>query len=618
MRVILVSMPWALADRPSIQLGTLKAFADRHFSNRIHITAAHPYLSVERVLGRLLYARLAERSWLGEAVYAALLHPDRFPVCEKLFWKQWPRKEAGRPPDFLQIVQKIQQFHESMALWTELEQAQVVGLSVCFAQLSSSLYLARTLKARVPGVQIIVGGSVVSGLLGKSLMEAFPWIDFVISGEGEKPLVQLLSRFLSLEGEACQDGETWAPGIFYRTETGGVSGGGFSQITDVDSLPLPDYTDFFQEAHRSQGPTPIFALPIESSRGCWWHRARKDKPHKRACRFCNLNLQWRGYRSKEPERIAGELQALSEKYQCLRFVFVDNALHPTKLLETTQRIQRLGKDFDLFGEVRLPLSRAEVSALRHAGFRTIQAGIEAMSDQLLRRMGKGTRVIDNVAWMRHCEEFGIENRSNLLMEFPGSTPEDVHETLETLQKILIFRPLKGVRFWLGEGSPMAMDPRSHGIYRVVNHPHYAALFPEPVASRACFMVKSYRADREHQKSLWRPVWDFLRKWHRDYAAFRRSPGGGKPMLGYSDGGSFLLIRRRACHGRVVDTYRLRGISRDVYLSCLEPMTLEDIEKRYPRLSQDTLRAFFRDTVGKGLVFESHGWFLSLAVREANR
>jgi radical SAM superfamily enzyme YgiQ (UPF0313 family) len=661
-RLILVSMPWALADRPSIQLGSLKAYVTRVFGSAVHAGAAHPYLGVERVLGRSLYRRLAERSWLGEAVYAALLYPDRAAACARLFSKHWPRSEGGPVPPFQEICRKVKEFHETMPLWRDLEKAHLVGFSVCFAQLASSFFLARALKDRFPKVPIVFGGSLVSGVLGKTLLEAFPWIDFVISGEGEKPLADLVSRLFFLQGGSAMDStegsrdsyltdqrhegrglpkpgdekrsegpgvlgalcrgglrdhvRPWGRGIFFRREDNRVDGGHWSQITNLDDTPVPDYSDFFREAQNGgDGRTPIFTIPVESSRGCWWHTAREDQPHKRACRFCNLNVQWRGYRSKAPQRIARELAALADAHKSLRFVFVDNALNPAALAEMTQAIQSSGKDFHLFGEVRLPFSRHQVRGLRLAGFREIQAGIEALSDGLLRRMGKGTRVIHNVAWMRHCEEFGIKNRSNLILEFPGSTPEDVRETLDVLRAVRVYRPLRGVRFWLGEGSPMALEPERYGLKGIGNHPDYAVLFPEEIFRRTRFMVKAFRGDRLRQRRLWQPVRDFLREWHREDAAFRNRPGGERPRLGYLDGGTFLLIRRRNRHGRVATTYRLSGPSREIYLSCLDAKPLDVLEKEHGRFSSEGLRRFLDDMVAKGLLFRHREWILSLAVEE---
>lgn len=661
-RLMLVSMPWALADRPSIQLGSLKAYVTRSFGASIRVKAAHPYLDVERVLGRSLYRRIAERSWLGEALYAALLSPERTSACARLFYKQWPRAEAGPFPVFEELVRKITEFHETMPLWRDLEKADLVGISVCFAQLSSSLFLGRALKARVPAVPIVFGGSLVSGPLGKSLMESFPWIDFVVSGEGEKPFAHLASglfpqlgdsqkgqtfeRLLASQASSVDEtdgfptpvherlwdvsgiprelqsatphgkGRLWGPGVLFREKDNRIGGGGWSQCTDLDDLPIPDYSDFFQEARTSgYGRIPIFTIPVESSRGCWWHTVREGRSDKRACRFCNLNLQWRGYRSKNPQRIAQELEMLADKHKSLRFVFVDNALNPAKLSQTSRLIQGTGKDFHLFGEVRLPMSREQARDLRLAGFRQIQAGIEALSEGLLRRLGKGTHVIQNVAWMRHCEEFGIENHSNLILEFPGSTSQEVAETLDVLQVVKIFRPLKGVRFWLGEGSPMAVDPKTAGLKGIGNHPHYRLLFPEDVFRRTRFMVKRFQCDRVRQRRLWRPVWDFLRQWQREDSAFRDITGCGKPMLGYSDGGTFLLIRRRDCRGLVHVTYRLSGPSRDIYLRCLDPIRLEELKKHYSDFSPEVLGSFLKDMVTKGLVFEHRGWFLSLAVEE---
>ena len=63
--VALISTPWPLFDRPSIQLGTLKAFV-RENAPDVRVDLVHAYLRIASELGYDRYAAIAERSLLEE------------------------------------------------------------------------------------------------------------------------------------------------------------------------------------------------------------------------------------------------------------------------------------------------------------------------------------------------------------------------------------------------------------------------------------------------------------------------------------------------------------------------------------------------------------------------
>ncbi len=72
--VILVSMPWSLFSRPSIQIGTLKAYLKLQLPY-LNIAAHHFYLKVAETIGYKLYHSISESTWLAETIYAAMLSP---------------------------------------------------------------------------------------------------------------------------------------------------------------------------------------------------------------------------------------------------------------------------------------------------------------------------------------------------------------------------------------------------------------------------------------------------------------------------------------------------------------------------------------------------------------
>ncbi len=261
-------------------------------------------------------------------------------------------------------------------------------------------------------------------------------------------------------------------------------------------------SSIWPNCRRTSGFFPT--LPVEISRGCWWGAHRGDhRPG--GCAFCNLNLQWPGYRAKAVEQTVNEVAHLTRSHQLLSVAFMDNALPTDRSEAISDGLARLSMDLDLFGEIRGTTSRETLRKLADAGLREVQIGIEALSTRLLQKLNKGTTAIRNLEIMKWGEELGIKSNSNLIAQFPGSDGADVAETLRVIGSARNFRPLRYVRFWLGTGSPVWWTPGSYGIRAVFNHPRYRVLFGDTVSRKVRFMIQSYRGDRMRQRKQWRPV-----------------------------------------------------------------------------------------------------------------
>ncbi len=607
-RIALISTPWPLFNRPSIQLGTLKAFIHQRLP-QVRVDQHHVYLSVADLLGYDLYGQISERTWLSEAPYAALLYPERRETITRFWSRQSSHDPLSHKWPFQGILDRLQSASHRILQSVNWQDYDLAGLSICLGQLTSSLYFIRELKKRVPSLKILVGGSACAGELGRSLLELFPEIDFAISGEGELPLVHLIEWLTNPGGKRKPE---LIPGLFCRDDSSEPETEVVSQLADLNQLPIPDYEDY--SAHlKSLDPEKVFIpkLPMEISRGCWWGGNAAGTSH-RGCAFCNLNLQWQGYRAKSFEKVVSELDALTEKYQTLSVSFMDNLLPQKDLERLFPGVAQLGKDLRLFAEIRASTSRKELLAMASAGMREVQVGIEALSNTLLRKIRKGTSVIQNLEIMKNCESPDLPTlNSNLILEFPGSDPLDVEETLANLEFALPFRPLKGIPFWLGYGSPVWQNPRSYGIKRVHNHPYYARLFPPEIFRGLKLIIQGYQGVLRHQKRIWRPVKQRLEAWKKAYAQLHQNPRSD-PILSYQDGGNFLIIRERR-HGADDMTHRLKDTSREIYLYCEENRSLSRILTRFPGFGEEKVVPFLNMMVDKRLMFREGERYLSLAV-----
>ncbi len=602
-RVALVSTPWPLFNRPSIQLGTLKAYLSCELPE-VGVSALHFYLPVAAQIGYDLYQALCERTWLAESVYAALLYPQRLPQIGKLFRREAAGNADLSGVDFAGLVARVGRVSESLVEKVDWRRFGLVGFSLSLCQLTASLYFIRQVRRAAPEAFVVVGGSTFSGASARRLVEEVPEIDAVVQGEGELPLAAMAAQ-LSRRGRL----ESLPPGVVTRQGSGSETG--FSQLPDLRRLPAPDYDDYFAQLTGMPAQRRFFAtLPVEASRGCWWRRkARSDRPS--GCAFCNLNLQWEGYRRKDAAQVAGEVARLSRRYQLLSLAFMDNVLPMDGAAELFERLAALGMDFKFFAEIRAGFPLESLRAMAAAGVEEVQVGIEALSTRLLRRLNKGTSAIENLEIMKNCEALGIRSRSNLILHFPGSDDRDVAETLATLEYAAVFQPLRVVGYWLGLGSPVWADPGTYGITRLGNHRHWKILFPEDVCRRLDFMIQAYRGDRVRQHRLWRPVREKVRQWRRAYGALHEGGQSG-PILTFRDGGDFLILRQRRL-GRKPMVHRLKGVSRQVYLFCGHRRSFERIAARFPRISEKQLHDFLEGMVAMKLAFREGDRYLSLAV-----
>jgi len=607
-KIVLISTPWPLYNRPSIQLGTLKAYL-RSIYPDVQVDAHHVYLKLAKSIGYRLYHEISKRTWLAETIYATLLYPERFQKIENLFNRESDRKSVLKTAGLKSITDLVKKTTDEFISNVNWGDYLLAGFSVSLCQLTSALYFIKRIKQIFPKLFIIVGGSTFSGPATHDFLRLFPAVDAVINGEGELPFSQLigclkksqiLCRVPSIKGV-----------IRPRAAENNDCPAGFHQMKELTSLPPPDYDDYFELLNSFDSHNVFFpTLPVETSRGCWWQRTSASGKTS-GCAFCNLNLQWDGYRAKDSSQAVAEIDNLTGKYKTLSVAIVDNVLPKITSHNLFVKLNKLKKDLHLFSEIRATTSYPELKVMREAGMQEVQIGIEALSTPLLKKLHKGTTTIQNLEIMKNCEALGIKNISNLILHFPGSDERDVTQSLRNIEFALPYRPLKPVGFWLGHGSPVWQNPKTYRIQAVFNHPNWGFLFPRETFQSMRFMIQAYRGDLAYQRKIWRPFKKKLDTWHKIYTGLHCRPAQS-PILSLRDGRDFLIILQRKAHTEPVN-HRLVGTSRLIYLFCRHHRSLKRIRDQFPAFFEDKIIAFLKMMVDKKLMFEENDRYLSLAV-----
>ncbi len=554
-KVLLLSMPYGALERQALGVSLLKAslrdagivcdvrYATFVFAQLIGL-AEYVWISTD-----LPYTAFTGDWTFTQALYGTDQTRDAAYI-QKVLRETWLLDEHTIAR-IIQIRSRVEHFLSYTMALIPWSQYKIVGFTSTFEQNLASLALATRVKQAHPEISVVFGGANFEGEMGLQLHRKFNFIDYVCSGEADHSFPELATSLL-----AGRAGNDLAPirGIIYRQGTGSVSTGPPDLVRDLDQLPIPDFSDYFQGLAENAETTPVSpVILLETSRGCWWGA----KSH---CTFCGLNGGTMAFRSKSPRRALAELEYLVDRWQLDYIEVVDNILDMKYFDEMLPALAESGRSVRLFYEVKANLSRHQVQMLAEAGVHRIQPGIESFSDHVLKLMRKGTTGLRNVQLLKWCKQFAIEVDWNLLYGFPGETAEDYTGMLPLLDAIRFLGPpcaCGPVR--LDRFSPYFNAPAEFGIRNVRPMATYFYLYPfdrESLARIAYYFDYDYEA-RLDPRGFAMPVIEYVHDW-------RQNPERGT-LLACSGDDKLVLLDTRSV--ATASQFVLTGLDRRAYEFC---------------------------------------------------
>ena len=606
-RVALVCMPFASAQRPSIQIALMTAIAQRE---GFETDAFHFNIDLAAQISPDLYEHLCEHrgrmtgEWLfGSAAFdlPADGYFDAFP--EEVLWAEKIGKDRNYLLDLRERI--LPDFIDKCLAAVDWSRYRVVGFSSTFQQNVGCLALARRIKERDPRVTIVFGGANMEAEMGVEYARAFPFIDYVVSGEGDAVFPALL------HGLSAGEPPLQLPGLISRTPDGLSSMGQAAPLSDLNASPVPNYDNYFKQAIDA-GLLPhyreVWSLPFESSRGCWWGR-------KHHCTFCGLNGLGMHFRAKSADRLFAELTELADKHLINNFEAVDNILDLKYLPAFFSRLEQAKIDYRFFYEVKANLTRAQLHSLYKGGVRCIQPGIESMSTRTLQLMRKGCTMLQNVRCLKWCAYYNIRVGWNLLWGFPGESAEDYERQLEILKCIGHLEPPKCItRIWLERFSPYYTDRETFPVRDVRPEASYRHVYPDNVDLDAVAYFFDYSMGDTVPPQLLKSTEALVSEWQKTWES-----ESSRHTLGY----------RRISDGLLLDynwgpersgTYRISGPLALIYEFCVETMQtaertaehLRSAPQAY-RFSTEEVRDAMDTFCRNRLMLSEDGKYLSLAI-----
>jgi magnesium-protoporphyrin IX monomethyl ester (oxidative) cyclase len=611
-------MPYGAITRPSIALGVLKArLVDGGIACAIHYANLDFAAWIGLDALRLVDSARTE-SLIGEWTFAGAAFPERTTTVTDILGRAHVERlretpaVAGQLAEIAEVYAWIRQvapcFVDTTARRLLARGPRIVGCSSTFEQHCASLALLRRIKALDPSVITMLGGANCEAEMGWATLRAFPWVDVVVSGEADDLILPLCRRLLE---DGPGRGGDLPDGVLVRSHVreGRYGRGGRpvprAVVDHLDGVPLPEYDDYFTALARSPLRDEILpALPVETSRGCWWGQ-------KSQCTFCGLNGTGMAYRSKSPERVGAEFAALAGRHGVSRLQVVDNILDMRHLRTVLPDLARAGAPYQLFYEIKANLRRDQVATLAAAGVTKVQPGIEALHDDLLALMAKGNTAAINVQLLRYAREHGVSCVWLFLAGFPGEDDRWHEEVAGWLPLIYHLQPPTAVvRVRYDRFSVYHQHPERHGL-RLRPLPAYATVYPvdtEALDDLAYFFVD----ETADPSAATTPGIDALNRrlaeWRRCFAQPLR------PVLSVIErDGALDLLDTRPCAAQRRTT--LHGLDAEVYRAC-DPATggAELARRLAPGGARaEAVHAALARLVDLRLVLALHGKYLALGV-----
>ena len=350
-------------------------------------------------------------------IYPRLRYPSGDVPLGILYLAGKVRKELGIKPDIIDLAF----FSKPLKALSELireNRYSWIAISAMITMAKPAKSIARLIRKIQPEAKIILGGPHPTTLPERCAGEEF---DFLVLGEGEESLVELLKKG---SGERVL-------GVWFRKGSEWIKNPPRPALSDLDQLPFPafDLIDlkkymklWFQLDTLGR---PVLGTNIIASRGC---------PYR--CSFCQPTLEkifGKRLRKRSSENIIQELSWLKERFGIQGFVFVDDTILVDKTWCKDLAEKLINSQLGLVFGANVRAEQVDEDILRalyEAGLRKIYLGVEAYSDRVRNDiLGKSLSREDIERAVNIARKSGIKVQGYFMIGAPTETRGEVKQTL---------------------------------------------------------------------------------------------------------------------------------------------------------------------------------------------
>ncbi len=298
----------------------------------------------------------------------------------------------------------------------------VVGVTAMTFEASEAISLISTIKQQIPGVPVLFGGAHATGC-GASLLNTVE-ADYLVIGEGENTLVELLTSLENSGDVSAVKGLAWRNGeeIVFNGER--------PLIENMDKLDI-DWEGIGPEKYfglwtRNAGNTVAKTgrrLPVFTSRGCPF-----------GCIYCH-RIFGRKYRVFSSRKIVTDMLSLRNRYRVREFEIIDDTFNLE--LDRSKELMQAIIDADLkcslafSGGLRVDRVDDELLDLMvRAGTYRINYAVESASSRIQKLIGKNLDIDSARQVINNTVSKNVITGVYYMLGFPGETQEEMSLTID--------------------------------------------------------------------------------------------------------------------------------------------------------------------------------------------
>jgi radical SAM superfamily enzyme YgiQ (UPF0313 family) len=388
--------------------------------------------------------------------------------------------------------------------WEDMEKIirdykpEVVGIgSSSTSFVYDAMNTAYLVKMTDPSIITVGGGAHFSALPEESLQEC-PSLDYIVMGEGEASMHELL-RTLESKGDPMG-----VQGLAFRRDGEIVKTPQRPLLPNVDELPLPAYHLFPMDRYfmPSLGMDTHRSIIITTARGC-----------EGKCTFCSEAALWRNtWRPRSAKLVADEMELLYRKFGKISFMFGDDIFNGTRqrLVEFAEELEKRRLPIHFWFQTRVDAILRDADLLprlKKSGLYMLSMGVESPSQQVLDNYNK--KQTPELA--KEAMEVIKKNKLLFIANVMWGDWEDSEESLKELLRfcgpyachlaLQITTPLPGTEYWRRAQAEGRIRERDYSKYDMLN-----PIMPTKTVS---FERVGYLHPRAIQKFYSRPrvYWD---------------------------------------------------------------------------------------------------------------
>jgi anaerobic magnesium-protoporphyrin IX monomethyl ester cyclase len=405
---------------------------------------------------------------------------------------------------FKRLLQEIGKFQPDYVL---------LGHSGSTAAHKVAVKTIQEIKKSFPKVKSIYGG-VYPSYADHSILHSCPDVDFIVRGEGEGTIVELIRELESSGNLEKVDGISWRKGEQI------VANRSRAPIQDLDAYRLGwELVDW--SLYRLFGF--IRAAGLQFSRGC-----------PLTCSYCGQWMFWKKWRHRSPENIVAQLKILKQEYGVDYVWFADENFSADR--ETLKHLLGLISESRLNLSLNINMTAADVvrdadilHLYKAAGIDYIVMGVESLKDQVIADIRKNNPFAISKEAVRLLRQHNILSLTNIIYGLEQESWKTIRERFSNLLELdsdILNACYLMPHFWTAQGKTVKphqviQSDLNKWSYRnqIIATPHLrpvelflgvklteALYHLRPRALTRIFFGKDERYRKIMRASMWAGIW----------------------------------------------------------------------------------------------------------------